>query len=337
MLLLDLDARRAARIRNGLTSGRHGVASSAGVGSGVELLDVVVAEALDERVLGVVLDPPGLAEQVAEPGRGWPRRAPAPAGSRRVGRSAWAAASAAVSASRCGASSPVSQPAKNAGMPDAGSPGSGRIALAVRAAVTSWRRRNDMPTRCSAARHVDGHETASRVTAGRVVVGTRTRSSLVARVRAMDRLSGLDASFLYLETPAQLMHVCGVIVLDPSTMPDGYSFAAIRDGIDARVRDVPEFTRKLRRVPLGLDHPVWVRDKHFDIERHVHRLALPTPGRVRRARRADRPPRRPAARPLAAAVGDVGDRGVRRRGRRERSWSSRRCTTPPSTASRAPT
>ena len=33
----------------------------------------------------------------------------------------------------------------------------------------------------------------------------------------MDRLSGLDASFLYLETPAQLMHVCGLIIVDPST------------------------------------------------------------------------------------------------------------------------
>jgi diacylglycerol O-acyltransferase len=94
----------------------------------------------------------------------------------------------------------------------------------------------------------------------------------------MDRLSGLDASFLYLETPAQLMHVCGLIVLDPSTMPEPYSFTTFRDGIEARVRDVPDFTRKLRRVPLGLDHPVWVRDQQFDIERHVHRLALPTPG-----------------------------------------------------------
>src|SRR3954454_5803754 len=94
----------------------------------------------------------------------------------------------------------------------------------------------------------------------------------------MDRLSGLDASFLYLETPAQLMHVCGLIIVDPSTMPEPYSFASMRDGIGARVRDVPEFTRKLRRVPLGIDHPIWVRDKQFDIERHVHRLALPAPG-----------------------------------------------------------
>lgn len=94
----------------------------------------------------------------------------------------------------------------------------------------------------------------------------------------VDRLSGLDASFLYLETQAQLMHVCGVIVLDPATMPEPYSFERLRATVHDRVRDTPAFTRKLRRVPLGLDHPIWVRDRQFDIERHVHRLALPQPG-----------------------------------------------------------
>ena len=29
----------------------------------------------------------------------------------------------------------------------------------------------------------------------------------------MQRLSGLDAGFLYLETPSQLLHICGLIVL----------------------------------------------------------------------------------------------------------------------------
>src|SRR5215510_6914863 len=94
----------------------------------------------------------------------------------------------------------------------------------------------------------------------------------------MDRLSGLDASFLYLETPEQLLHVCGLIVLDPSTMPEPYSFESFRDEIDSRVHDVAAFTRKLRKVPLKLDHPIWVEDQHFDIDRHVHRLALPQPG-----------------------------------------------------------
>ena len=150
----------------------------------------------------------------------------------------------------------------------------------------------------------------------------------------MDRLSGLDASFLYLETPAQLMHVCGLIVLDPSTMPEGYAFDRLKAEIERRVRDVPAFTRKLRKVPLGLDHPIWVHDKHFDIDRHVHRLALPQPGGYGGAHRARGPPRRPAAGPLPAAVGDVGHRGVRRA---TRSRSSRRCTTRPWTGSPAPT
>ncbi|KAA1416397.1 wax ester/triacylglycerol synthase family O-acyltransferase [Nocardioides humilatus] len=97
----------------------------------------------------------------------------------------------------------------------------------------------------------------------------------------MDRLSGLDASFLYLETPAQLMHVCAVMVLDQSTMPTPYTFAGLQARIDESVHDVPAFTRKIRGVPLGLDHPVWVRDQQFDIERHVHRVAVPSPGSYR--------------------------------------------------------
>jgi len=94
----------------------------------------------------------------------------------------------------------------------------------------------------------------------------------------MDRLSGLDASFLYLESPQQLMHVCGLILLDPATMTSPYDFESFKERLDARVREIPMFTRKLRRVPMGLDHPLWVHDADFDIDRHVHRLAAPAPG-----------------------------------------------------------
>ncbi|HET6165251.1 MAG TPA: wax ester/triacylglycerol synthase family O-acyltransferase [Marmoricola sp.] len=94
----------------------------------------------------------------------------------------------------------------------------------------------------------------------------------------MERLSGLDASFLYLESSAQLMHVCGVLLLDPSTTPGGYSFAGMKDVLEARVATIPSFRRKLKEVPLEIDHPVWVDDRDFDIDRHVHRLAVPAPG-----------------------------------------------------------
>jgi diacylglycerol O-acyltransferase len=94
----------------------------------------------------------------------------------------------------------------------------------------------------------------------------------------MERLSGLDASFLYLESSAQLLHVCGVILVDPETIPGGYSFDSFRDELERRIAGVPMFHRKLKQVPLGIDHPVWVADDDFDIDRHVHRMALPSPG-----------------------------------------------------------
>ena len=94
----------------------------------------------------------------------------------------------------------------------------------------------------------------------------------------MKRLSGLDASFLYLETPTQLLHVCGLLVLDPDSIPDGYTFASMKERMARQAGAIPEFRQKLRHVPMDLDHPVWVDDEDFDIDRHVHRLALPTPG-----------------------------------------------------------
>lgn len=94
----------------------------------------------------------------------------------------------------------------------------------------------------------------------------------------MKRLSGLDASFLYFETPAQLLHVCGLMVLQPASIPDGYSFASMKQKMADTALAIPEFRQKLRHVPLNLDHPVWVDDEHFAIDRHVHRLAVPSPG-----------------------------------------------------------
>ncbi|OBJ47738.1 wax ester/triacylglycerol synthase family O-acyltransferase [Mycobacterium sp. 1423905.2] len=94
----------------------------------------------------------------------------------------------------------------------------------------------------------------------------------------MQRLSGLDASFLYLETPSQPMHVCSIMGLDPTTMPGGYSFDRLRDALSLRIKAMPEFREKLANSPLNLDHPVWVDDANFEIDRHLHRIGLPPPG-----------------------------------------------------------
>jgi WS/DGAT/MGAT family acyltransferase len=94
----------------------------------------------------------------------------------------------------------------------------------------------------------------------------------------VERLSGLDASFLYFETPTVHMHVCATIVFDPSTMAGGYSFDKIKDFLQSRLHLVPPYRRKLATVPFNLDHPYWVEDESFDLDYHVRRIGCPAPG-----------------------------------------------------------
>ncbi len=94
----------------------------------------------------------------------------------------------------------------------------------------------------------------------------------------LQRLSGLDASFLYLESAAQPLHVCSILELDTSTMPGGYTFDRLRDGLALRIKAMPEFREKIADNRFNLDHPVWVDDKDFDVDRHLHRIGLPSPG-----------------------------------------------------------
>ena len=91
-------------------------------------------------------------------------------------------------------------------------------------------------------------------------------------------MSGLDASFLYFETRAQLLHVCGLIEIDPGTMPGGYSFEALRAEMDRRVAGMPAFRRKLHDSVINVDHPVWVEAEDFNVDHHLHRIGLPSPG-----------------------------------------------------------
>ena len=96
-----------------------------------------------------------------------------------------------------------------------------------------------------------------------------------------ERLTGLDASFLYVESPTLHMHVSMTAVFDPSTVPGGYSFRRLRELIRSRIPLMPVFQRRIVEVPLRLGHPVWVDDPDFDIDNHLRRAALPSPGGMR--------------------------------------------------------
>ena len=113
----------------------------------------------------------------------------------------------------------------------------------------------------------------------------------------MQRLSGMDTAFLYLETPTAHMHVHAVMVLDPSTVPGGYSFEKVKAHLATRLPLLPEFRRRLAFVPFDLHRPVWFDDPHFDFDYHIRRIAVPAPGSIDQ---------------VAEIVGDIAGRGLDR-------------------------
>lgn len=94
-----------------------------------------------------------------------------------------------------------------------------------------------------------------------------------------ERLTALDASFLYLERPAMHMHVAALAVLDPSSRPDGrLTLDAVANSMAERLHLLPRFRQKVLTVPFDLALPVWVDDAGFDLDFHLQRAALPSPG-----------------------------------------------------------
>jgi diacylglycerol O-acyltransferase len=91
-----------------------------------------------------------------------------------------------------------------------------------------------------------------------------------------DRLTSLDASFLYMEEATTPMHVGSVMVFQP---PDqGFDYDRLVSLIHNRIAVVPRFRQRVREVPGRLANPVWVDDEQFDVAYHVRRSALPNPG-----------------------------------------------------------
>lgn len=89
----------------------------------------------------------------------------------------------------------------------------------------------------------------------------------------MDRLTGLDASFLAFERDGAHMHVGSVLVFE-GPAPRYEDFVT---RIDRGLHLVPRYRQRLAFPPLGLARPVWVDDPHFSAHYHVRHTALPPP------------------------------------------------------------
>jgi WS/DGAT/MGAT family acyltransferase len=93
----------------------------------------------------------------------------------------------------------------------------------------------------------------------------------------MQRLNGLDAGFLFGETPEWHMHVGGLVVLD-SPGWDRPPLEMIRELLRARLHLLGPFRQRLVPSPLLVGRPVWVDTPDLDLEAHVRGLRVPSPG-----------------------------------------------------------
>ena len=96
--------------------------------------------------------------------------------------------------------------------------------------------------------------------------------------RRMKQLSGVDVSFLNMETSAVYGHVASMTIYDPEGAPGGAGVEATKQVILERIDQLAPFRRRLVEVPLGLDLPYWIEDPDFDIDFHVRHHAVPAPG-----------------------------------------------------------
>src|SRR5260370_2493084 len=91
------------------------------------------------------------------------------------------------------------------------------------------------------------------------------------------KLSSMDASFLYLETPELPMHVGSMAVFRVPEAYHGSCFEDFKAMIASRLHIAPILKARLEKAPLDIDHPSWVEDDQFDIDRHIFRGSLPAP------------------------------------------------------------
>jgi diacylglycerol O-acyltransferase / wax synthase len=93
----------------------------------------------------------------------------------------------------------------------------------------------------------------------------------------MKQLTGLDASFLYMETPTTFGHVNGIGIYQRPT-PDFDPYEHVYAKFGSMVGKVEPMRRRLAEVPLRLDHPYWFDDPEFDLDFHIRQIGLAPPG-----------------------------------------------------------
>lgn len=94
----------------------------------------------------------------------------------------------------------------------------------------------------------------------------------------MRKLSGADAHFLSEETRTQHSHTIKVQIVDPSTAHTPLDFAAFKLGFQEGLSVIPPFQWRLVSMPFKIALPRWYYDPNLDLDYHLRRAAVPSPG-----------------------------------------------------------
>ena len=95
----------------------------------------------------------------------------------------------------------------------------------------------------------------------------------------MNKLTAIDASFIYAETKDCPMSIASLQYMQlPDHTPVEEFVSSLKHFITQRAHLVPYLTSRLEHTSGNLDHPNWVKDADFDINNHIYTVAVPAPG-----------------------------------------------------------
>lgn len=86
------------------------------------------------------------------------------------------------------------------------------------------------------------------------------------------RLSAVDAAWLHMEDATNLMMVTGIMLFDKPL-----DVARLRAVVEKRLLAHDRFRQRVVEPRGGVGIPHWHTDEAFDLDAHIHRIALPSP------------------------------------------------------------
>jgi diacylglycerol O-acyltransferase len=88
----------------------------------------------------------------------------------------------------------------------------------------------------------------------------------------------MDAMLLYSETPNLHTHTLKVAIVHAADYEGGFTFDVFRRTVARRLHLLDPLRYRLIDIPARLHHPMWLEDCPVDLDYHLRRVRVPSPG-----------------------------------------------------------